>query len=624
MCGIAGVLEFDPARSPDREGLARMADVLRHRGPDAEGIEIVGPAGLVHRRLSIIDLATGGQPMSDGPVWVVYNGEIYNFLDLRAELEVKGETFVTKSDTEVLLRLFRERGVEAFSKLNGMFACGFWNQASRELVLVRDRLGKKPLYWRADGERIVYASELKAILAYGAFDRRVDTGALQEYLTYSYPVGERTMIEGIRRLLPGHYLRVKNGAIEVRPYWSLRFDPAPTRLSEPEAEERLETLLQQCVRRRMISDVPLGAFLSGGLDSSVVVALMAEASSRPVKTFTIGFEEAGYSEAEDARVVARHLGTEHHETTVKPAAFEILPDLVWHLDEPFGDSSSVPTYYVCKAARQGVTVALSGDGGDEVFAGYSRYLGLGRYRRMTSVPGWIRSGLVAPLVRAMPIDAPGYNYLYAVAHWSAHDRPGSLGIFPYVRERLLRPVIRRTPAAHSPLESDAEFWRHLDTLDPVSRYQLLDTLFYLPGDILTKVDRMSMAVSLEARSPFLDYELVEFMAGLPVEYKLREGTTKVLLRKIAAKRLPSSVLTKRKQGFAVPKDEWFRRELRSASEEMLLDSGSLSRGYFEEGVLRRMLRHHRTGERDYSSWIWCLLVLEMWHRIFIDASTRRI
>jgi asparagine synthase (glutamine-hydrolysing) len=623
MCGIAGVLEFDPQRAPDREGLDRMAAVLRHRGPDGQGILVDGPAGLVHRRLSIIDLVSGGQPMRDGDVWVVFNGELYNFPELRAELEDAGHSFSTRSDTEVLLRLFRDHGVDAFSRWNGMFACSFWDAQERTMVLVRDRLGKKPLYWRADRERLIFASEMKALAAYGGFERRVDPGALREYLTYGYFAGERTILEGVRRLLPGHYLRARNGEIETRPYWEFRFAPASPPPSEAEAEERLVAMLRNCVRRRMISDVPLGAFLSGGIDSSVVVALMAELSDRPVRTFTIGFEEAGYSEVEDARVVARHLGTDHHETVVRPSAFDILPDLVWHLDEPFGDSSSVPTYYVCKAAREGVTVALSGDGGDEVFAGYTRYLGIERSRRMAALPAWLRRGAIGPVVRALPLDTPGYNYLYALAHGSTRGRPGALGLFPYVGGRLFQGDLAEAAVARAPLEEDPAFWRHADALDPVSRHQLLDTHFYLPGDILTKVDRTSMAVSLEVRSPLLDFELVEFMASLPLSYKLRNGTTKHLLRKIAGPRLPSSVLTKRKQGFAVPKDEWFRRELRQASEEVLLDRRALGRGYFREDVLRQMLRHHRTGERDYSAWIWSLLVLEMWHQLYLDPETRR-
>ncbi len=626
MCGIAGMLAWEPGRTPGRDGLSRMARALRHRGPDDEGLYVSGPVGLVHRRLSIIDLVAGHQPMSGdaGRAWVVFNGEIYNFPELRAYLEGRGHTFQTRSDTEVLLQLFLEHGLDAFPQLNGMFACAFWNERTQELVLARDRLGKKPLYYREDGSQLLFGSEIKAILAYGGFDRKVHPGALREYLTFGYINGEQTIVDGIRRLMPGHLLVARAGTVVTRPYWEFNIAPNRTALPEQEAVEELGAILARSVKRRLLSDVPLGAFLSGGIDSSSIVALMARGSERPVRTFSIGFEEAGYSELEDARAVAQHLGTEHHETIVRPSAFKILPELVWHLDEPFGDSSSIPTYYVCRAARSAVTVALSGDGGDEMFAGYTRYRDLEQLRRLESIPTWIRKGLAGSVVSRLPLDAPAYNYLYRLAHWTRQGRPGSMGLFPFIGEKLLDRRILHEPMTRAGFESAPGFWERADALDPVSRYQYLDTLYYLPGDILTKVDRMSMAVSLEVRSPLLDYEVVDFMARLPVSLKLRDGVTKYLLRKVSAKLLPDSVLTKRKQGFALPKGAWFRRELREASEEILLDPRALARGYYREAVLRRMLRHHYTGARDYSTWIWCLIVLEMWHRLYIDPSTRSV
>ncbi len=625
MCGIAGILSLEPGRQPSPEQLQRMVRVLTHRGPDEEGFYQSGPVGLAHRRLSIIDLASGQQPMqSPGEqVCVVFNGEIYNYPELKLELEQKGYVFRTRSDTEVLLALYLHYGLEAFPKINGMLACAFWDQRTHRLVLARDRFGKKPLFYYQDSHRFLFASEIKALLAYGDIERKVNPAALHEYLTHSYIVGEHTILEGIHRLPPAHMLVVYNGQATCRPYWEFRFQPLSPPPDEAEVIERLEELLRQAVQRRLMSDVPLGAFLSGGLDSSTVVALMAELSDRPVRTFTIGFEESDYSELEDARIVARHVGTDHHEMIVKPSALDVLPELVWHLDEPFGDSSAVPTYYVCRAARQHVTVALSGDGGDEVFAGYTRYRQIADYRRMGQIPAWIRQRVIRPLADVLPFTWPGWNYLYAVGKVNGSGLPYGLSIYPYIQEQLYTPDFKRALGQYDPFALTEQILQHSMHLDPVSRYQYLDTLQYLPADILTKVDRMSMANSLEVRSPLLDYSVVEYMATLPVALKLRGDISKYILRKLCGRLLPPSVLTKRKQGFAVPKGRWFQQELRASAEEILLDSRTLARGYFRKETLSRLLQHHATGRRDYSTWIWCLIVLEMWFRIFLDDWQNR-
>jgi asparagine synthase (glutamine-hydrolysing) len=599
-----------------------MAGVLHHRGPDEDGFYHVGSVGLAHRRLSIIDLVSGQQPMEtpDGQVCLVFNGEIYNYRELRDELEQHGYSFRTRSDTEVLLALYLHCGFGAFAKINGMFACAFWDQRTRQLVLARDRFGKKPLYYRHDPQRFLFGSEIKALLAYGGVERKINLGALHEYLTYSYISSEQSILEGIYRLPPAHLLVVRDGQVVRRPYWEFKFKPHSHPPREEEAIECVEDLLRQAVKRRLMSDVPLGAFLSGGLDSSVVVALMAEQSTRPVQTFTIGFDELDYSEIDDARVVAKHLGTDHHEMIVKPSALDMLPTLVWHLDEPFGDSSAVPTYYVCQAARQHVTVALSGDGGDEVFAGYTRYQGIDRYRHLEQIPVWFRRGVIKPLSRALPFTWPGWNYLHAIGKWNAGWLASGLGIYPHLQEKLYSPDLMKQLRAYDPIESVESLLRQAAYLDPVSRYQYLDTLQYLPADILTKVDRMSMANSLEVRAPLLDAPLVEYMATLPLSMKLRAGVSKSILRKICSRLLPSVVLTKPKQGFAIPKACWFQHALRISAEEILLDSRTLARGYFRQNTLKRLLQHHTTGRRDYSTWIWCLMVLEMWHRIFLDEQ----
>lgn len=620
MCGIAGIFEFDSGKRPSLAGLQRMAQALTHRGPDEDGFYQSGSVGLAHRRLSIIDLASGQQPMQspDGQVCLVFNGEIYNYPELKLELTQKGYEFRTRSDTEVLLALYIYDGLEAFTKINGMFACAFWDQRMQRLVLARDRFGKKPLFYYRGAQRFLFGSELKALLACGGFERKVNPAALHEYLTHSYIAGEQTILDGIYRVPPAHVLVVDHDQLRCFPYWEFKFHPVGNPPNEVEAAEQLEELLRQAVKRRLMSEVPLGAFLSGGLDSSVIVALMAQLSERPVQTFTIGFEESDYSELEDARLVARHLGTEHHEMVVNPSALEVLPSLIRHLDEPFGDSSAVPTYYVCRAARQQVTVALSGDGGDEVFAGYRRYQELDGCQRMTRIPAWMRRGLIKPLTQVLPFTWPSWNYLYAMGEAKDGGIPYGLGLYPYIQEKLYTPDFRKQLRDCDPFALTIQILGHVNHLDAVSRYQYMDTLHYLPADILTKVDRMSMANSLEVRSPLLDYAVVEYMATLPLSFKLRQGVSKYLLRKLCKRLLPTSVLTKRKQGFAIPKDRWFQHELRTFAEDLLLDGRTLARGYFRKDSLSRMLRHHATGQRDYSTWIWCLIVLEMWHRLFLD------
>ena len=622
MCGIAGVLELDHRRRPSRESLHRMAKVLAHRGPDEEGFYESGPVGFAHRRLSIIDLASGQQPMesADGAVCVVFNGEIYNYPELKVELEQRGHVFRTRSDTEVLLALYVEAGIEAFARLNGMFACAFWDARTSRLVLVRDRLGKKPLYYYRDAERVVFGSELKAVLAHGGVPRALDLGALDEYLTHGYVVGDDAIVQGVRHVAPAEAVIVADGTLSRHSYWRLRFGPVGPPPSEAEAIERTTDLLQQAVKRRLMSEVPLGAFLSGGIDSSTVVALMARLSPRPVQTFSVGFEERGYSELDDARRVARHLGTDHHEMIVKPAALDVLPDLVWHLDEPFGDSSALPTYYVCQAARQHVTVALSGDGGDEVFAGYTRYQRLDQWRRWRRIPGWLRRGVLAPVGRAMPFTWPGWNSLHAAGRLPDDGLAPCLGMYPYILDDLCTHDLRAALAAIDPFARTRALLAESGELDPVSRAQRLDTLQYLPSDILTKVDRMSMANSLEVRAPLLDHTLLEYVATLPVSFKLRGTVSKYLLRQAAGRMLPASVLTKPKQGFAIPEGRWFRGSLRPFAEDVLLDRRSLGRGFFRRDTVARMLRHHASGARDYSRWIWNLILLELWCRRFLDDA----
>jgi len=559
----------------------------------------------------------------DGALSIVFNGEMYNFQSVRADLEARGHTFRTHSDTEVILAAYRAWGADCVTRFNGMFALALWDRNRRCLFAARDRLGKKPFYYAASDKRLLFASELKALLEVPDLAREVNPAALHEFLSRSIIGGGRTIYRDVRALPPGHRLVWTEGALRVERYWTLRFEAEEPARSEDEYLEELTEHLRESVRLRMISDVPLGAFLSGGIDSSIVVALMASLSSRPVKTFTIGFDEPGYSEIEDARVVARHLGTDHTEHVVKPDAIGILGELAWHYDEPFGDSSMIPTYYVCAMARREATVALSGDGGDEVFAGYVRYRRALEGQRWSTIPAWVRKGLIGPLAAGLPMEAPARNFLHALAHHRPEAPGYGLGMYPYIRDDLLAPEFKRQAAAAWKAEPVVAPAAPLPA-DLVTRLQAMDTAAYLPEDILVKVDRASMAHSLEVRAPFLDYKLVEFMARVPRSLKLRDGVSKYLLRRLGRRLLPESVFTKAKQGFAVPKGAWFKRELRTVARERLLDPRARTRGYFRSGKVERILRAHESGARDYSDWIWCLLVLEEWHRTFLDPDTRRV
>jgi asparagine synthase (glutamine-hydrolysing) len=628
MCGIAGIVDLSSA-GPSREEVAKMTGLLSHRGPDDEGIVLTGPAGLGHRRLAIIDLSPGGhQPMSieDGRLQIVFNGEIYNYPEVKVELEGLGQTFRSRSDTEVILRAYRVWGTDSLRKLNGMFAFALWDSDRQALFVARDRLGKKPLFYHHRPGRFSFASEMKALLADPRIQRDVDPTAIDRYLTYGYIPAPQTILRNVLKLLPGHYLWLQNDRVDTRPYWELWFGTNGKRETEAEAQEHLEDLFRASVRRRLLSDVPVGAFLSGGLDSSAVVGMMAQLSKEPVRTYTIGFEEEGFSEIEDARVIARHFGTKHHEEVVRADAVSILPDLVWHLDEPFGESSAVPSYYVAKMAAQHVKVVLSGDGGDELFAGYTRYQRAMEPNPWRWIPRELRRRVLGPMAVSMPIEWPGRNHLYEIANMHRESSLDWIGMFPYIKERIYSPAMRAetSGARHAAGAVALETLPRLRALDRLSRLQYLDTMQYLPDDILVKVDRTTMAHSLESRAPLLDHVLVSYVATLPPSYKLRDGVSKYLFRRMLEEYLPPSALQKGKQGFAIPRGSWFRTDLKEYARDRLLEPRSIERGYFDRRVVERMLTHHLTGRRDYGGWIWCLLVLEEWHRAYVDPGTRRI
>jgi asparagine synthase (glutamine-hydrolysing) len=642
MCGIAGFADpltaSDPRDSERLEADTRlvraMCAVIRHRGPDDEGVRVEPGFGLGMRRLSIIDLHTGHQPIGseDECVQVVFNGEIYNFRELRDELVQAGHRFATTSDTEVIVHGYEQWGRGVFERLRGMFGIAVWDRRARTLWLARDRAGIKPLYYVEHAGRLFYGSELKSLLAAGAVERAIDPAALAHYLAFLYTPPDRAIFHGVRKLPPGHVLCWHAGQAAVTPFWHPPADEAGE-VDEREAEEQLLACLRDAVRSHLVSDVPLGAFLSGGIDSSLVVALMAEASSRPVKTFSIGFDEPAYDELDAARLVARHLGADHHEFVVRPDALAIVERIVSHFDEPFADPSAIPTWYVSELARQHVTVVLSGDGGDELFAGYDRYVPHPRVARFDTWPVPGKRALAALAARTLPHGARGQRFLRHVAGDEDDRYIETLSFFgPEDRRALVDPAFAcvRQGAPEDLLRARFAQVQHLP---PVSRMMRVDFGTYLPEDVLTKVDRMSMAHSIESRVPLLDHPLVEFALRLPLALKLRGDQRKYLLKRVAARVLPDSVLARRKQGFGVPLGVWFRgsegRErrpggqaarLRDAFQEVLLSSRARHRGYFEAREVRRLLDEHLAGRRNHDFRLWQLFMFELWHREYVDRA----
>ncbi len=630
MCGISGLVYTDPRHPVDRELLRRMTTTLAHRGPDADGFFWGDGAALGHRRLSIIDLSTGDQPIynEDASRVVVFNGEIYNFHEVRADLEQRGHRFATASDTEAIVHAWEEYGDACLSRLRGMFAIALWDLRRRRLLLARDRVGKKPLYYAHDGEHLLFASELKALLGDPSLKRAVSLEALDDYLTYGAVPAPRTVYQGVHQLPPAHYLVWEDGRIRTEEYWDVQYRPAPAR-SEADWLAQFDSIFSESVRLRMIADVPLGAFLSGGVDSSAVVGAMAAASSRPVVTTTISFADGAFDEAPHARTVAHALGTDHTELRVEPKAAEILPTLAWHLDEPFADSSALPSYYVARAARQRVTVALSGDGGDEIFAGYEWRYGLnlteGRARR--AIPGPLRRGILGPLAAIWPkadrLPRP-LRWKFFLRNLSLEPEQAyfhDMSLFtPADKAALLEPDFRRSLGGYDPFPT---FRRHFDRvrgLDPLNRLLYVDLKTWLPNDILVKMDRMAMANSLEVRSPLLDHTVIEFAAGLPPDLKYRRGTSKYLLKRLAERRIPASAIHRPKMGFSIPLAAWLRGELKATAEDLLLSERALGRRYFRPDQVRAMWSRHQTGRRNHSHHLWALMMLELWQRLFVDQA----
>lgn len=598
-----------------------MTAALVRRGPDDEGFLIDGPIALGMRRLSIIDLKTGHQPLGneDNSVWVVFNGEIYNYRELTAHLVAKGHRFATASDTEVLVHLYEEYGQECVQRLRGMFAFAIWDSVRRTLFLARDRLGIKPIYYADTRQGFVFGSELKAVVRSPWVSRHVDSRALKAYLQYGYVPDPMSILEGVTKLLPGHTLTVRNGRAGVpRRYWDAAdfFLEASAPRREDEVAERLWARLEDAVRSHLVSDVPVGAFLSGGIDSSTVVAIMAHAVAAPIETFSVGFREESYNELPYARRVAEWFGTVHHELVVEPEDLKILEDVLAAFDEPFADASAIPTYLVSRLARQFVKVVLSGDGGDELFAGYDRYLVDHRRRYLGLLGDLGLSGGLRRLSAALPDGTPGKNYLHNLSLPRMERYIDSISLFPpRALQELLDPEV--ASVAGEPFD---EALMAGEGLDPLSRLQAFDVQTYLPGDILTKVDRMSMANSIETRVPLLDHPLVEFACGLPPRLRLRSGQTKYLLKRVLRGRVCAEVLTRPKQGFAVPLEAWFSDRLPGFFRDMLGDASRLARVGIRPSSVRWLMElYARKRRQDACQRLWALVVLDKALRRLFEA-----
>jgi len=623
MCGICGIFEFDHSKLVTRHDVEKMNGTLSHRGPDDQGVYVDGGIGLGHRRLSIIDVAGGHQPISneDGTVWVLLNGEIYNYPELRQDLLARGHTLITRSDTEAIVHLYEDYGEECFTHLRGMFAIALWDTKRRKLLLARDRAGEKPLFYYRGQNRFLFGSELKAILAGPGVTVTTDELALFDYFSFGYVPAPKSIYREVRKVLPGHYIVITPDSLQDVCYWDLEFHVNEDR-SEAEWCEILRHQLCESTRIQLMSDVPLGAFLSGGVDSSTVVAMMRHIQKKGmVTTCSIAFEQDEYNEAPFARKIAEQFATDHHEKTVHPQALEVIDKLAWHYDEPFADSSAIPTYYVSAIARENVTVALGGDGGDENFAGYRRYYFDAYENRLRGVlPLSVRRAIFGPLGRFYPALAWAPRVVRGKATFQSLSRSplegyfNSMSIFrPDEKPRLFTGDFLRRVAGY---DSISVFQQHYDNAasdDPLTKIQYVDIKTYLPDDILTKVDRASMAVSLEVRAPFLDHHLMELAGSMPSRFKLQGTNGKHILKKTMEDTLPHDVLYRRKQGFAVPLDHWFRKEIKDMAYENIV---AKSDGILDPKMLRKIWNQHQSGQFDRSAYIWAVLMYRKWSAAF--------
>ena len=635
MCGITGWANLDSHTPPPdgaRELLHSMCERIVHRGPDSEGLFVTNGVALGMRRLAIIDLVTGEQPVfnEDKSVTVILNGEIYNYRELRAELEKRGHSFRSASDTEVLPHLYEEYGDEMLRQLNGMFAFALWDSRRRRLLIGRDRFGEKPLYWGVFDNTLLFASEPKVLLAHPSVKPALNLQALRQYLSFDYVPAPLSIYDGISKLPAAHKLVLEDGQVEVERYWCLSYKTAQPVLSENEAAEHLRELMADAVRMRLVSDVPLGVLLSGGVDSSCVAAFAVRASTEPVKTFSISFAEASFDESAYARGVAKFLGTDHHEERLSAnLAANLVSEIGAWMDEPFSDPSLVPTYLLSRFTRKHVTVALGGDGGDELFAGYPMYAGLrwGEFYKRLPLP--FRQRIVEPIVRLMPVKTKNLSFDYKALRFVTGAKYDSVarhhvwfGSFtPEEQTELL--TADALAASDDDIYAQArQFADECDNEDQVTRMQSVDTRLYLAEDILTKVDRASMAVSLEVRAPFLDPRVAEFAASLPANYKLRGHKTKYILKKAVHELLPPFVTKRGKKGFGVPVAEWLKEKLRPLARDLLSPERVRRAGVFNPAYIARLQDEHEGGVANHRKLLWTLLMFELWHESFIETPRR--
>jgi asparagine synthase (glutamine-hydrolysing) len=630
MCGICGIVRPAHGAAFSRNLIAGMCDTIVHRGPDDEGIYIDDRAGLGNRRLSIIDVEGGHQPLSneDGSIWIAYNGEAYNFAEARDALRVRGHVFTTRSDTETMVHAYEEWGAPAFlERFRGMFAFALWDKRKETLLLIRDRIGIKPLYYThlADGT-LVFGSELKTILVHPGVRREVEPRALDLYLTLEYVPAPLSMFKNIFKLPAGHFLTWHDGRIEIKKYWDLKPNPHPDKpVALAAVQDELYSILKESIKLRLVSDVPLGAFLSGGIDSSAVVGLMRELGASPLRTFSIGFKDQTYNELAHARRIAEQFETDHEELILEPKALELTEKLIRHLDEPLGDFSIFPTYLVSEMARRHVTVALSGDGGDELFAGYEHY----QAQRLAGRPGVAfaarAAGTVTGRMRPSPQKKGTWNkirrFTQAFDHDSGHRHfRWMMFLSEGMKKELYSPALQAAIDGVGPISGREPLAAHfaaMDGFDPITGELYLDLKTYLVDDIMVKVDRMSMAASLEAREPLLDHKLAEFAFSLPGHLKLHGSTTKWIFKKTLERLLPAETLTRKKEGFSIPIKHWLTTDLRDLMRETLSEKRLREGGWFESAPVQRMIDAHLAGRENYSHQLWALLVFEIWRENYL-------
>ncbi len=627
MCGICGVINSEADNSVERPLIKKMCDVIYHRGPDDEGIYTNQNIGLGMRRLSIIDLVTGKQPISneDEKIWIVFNGEIYNHKEIRNELESRGHRFATNTDTEAIVHAYEEYGENCVQKLNGMFAFAIWDHRKKELFLARDRIGIKPLYYFFDKKRMIFGSEIKSILQAGDIPRRIDLTALDNFLTFEYIPAPLSIFQDVKKLPPGHTLTLKNNEIRIRSYWDLKVQS--NGVNESQIKTNLKDLLQDAVKIRLMSDVPLGAFLSGGIDSSTIVALMSQVMDRPVKTFSIGFEDQTYNELNYARMIAKKFNTEHHEFIIQPNAVELADNLLQFLDEPFGDFSIFPTYLVSKMAREYVTVVLSGDGGDELFAGYDTYIADRAANYFTKFPNWFRKGFVTRVLDSIPPSPRKKGLINRAKRFvegmrlpeDLHHTRWMIFLQQLERNLLFTDDVKTGMQEKDSYKFIREYFKKVlpQTDDDINQQMYVDVKTYLVDNILVKVDRMSMATSLEARVPFLDHRFVEFAASVPGNEKLQGKKSKVILKQSMKELLPKEILYRGKEGFSIPIKNWIKEDLKPMMMDILSPDKIKREGFFNIDFVEKLKKEHLDGVENHSHRLWALMVFGKWYDIYM-------